>query len=67
MGKTIGGVMMGGLKVRSDLPGLVDDYAEGRVDFDTLISHRLPLEQINAGFDLMRKGLSIRVVIIFEE
>jgi S-(hydroxymethyl)glutathione dehydrogenase/alcohol dehydrogenase len=67
MGKTLGGLMMGGLKVRSDLPGLVEDYAEGRVDLDSLISHRLPLEQINEGFEMMRKGESIRTVVTFEE
>lgn len=66
MGKSLGGLMMGGMKVRTDLPRLVEDYAEGRVDLDSLISHRLSLEQINEGFDLMRKGQSIRAVVTFE-
>lgn len=67
MGKTCGGLMMGGLKPRSDLPRLVEHYAEGRVDLDSLISHRLPLERINEGFDLMRRGQSIRTIITFED
>jgi S-(hydroxymethyl)glutathione dehydrogenase / alcohol dehydrogenase len=43
MGRLIGGVLMGGIKGKSDLPKLVDDYADGRTNFDDLISHRLRL------------------------
>ncbi|WP_448661578.1 alcohol dehydrogenase catalytic domain-containing protein [Sphingomonas sp. CJ20] len=66
MGRTVGGVLMGGIKPKSTLGAIVADYADGRVRFDELVSHRLPLERINEGFDLMRQGKSTRTVIVFE-
>ena len=38
---------------------------EGKIDIDDLITHELPLERINEGFDLMHKGESIRTVVEF--
>lgn len=66
MGKTVGGLLMGGVKARSGLPSLVSEYAEGRVNFDDLISHRLKLDEINEGFAMMKQGLSTRTVILFD-
>jgi hypothetical protein len=43
----------------------VDWYVEGKIRLDDLVSHRLTLEQINDGYDLMRRGQSIRAIITF--
>ena len=47
------------------MPKIVDWYMEGRLRIDELITHRLPLERINEGFELMKKGESIRSVVIY--
>jgi S-(hydroxymethyl)glutathione dehydrogenase/alcohol dehydrogenase len=57
------GTAFGGTKGRSQLPGLVDGYLEGRVRIDEMITGVLPLEQINRAFDLMHEGRAIRSVI----
>jgi S-(hydroxymethyl)glutathione dehydrogenase/alcohol dehydrogenase len=54
---------MGGARI-TKLPEIVDWYVDKKIDLDSLITHRLKLEQINEGFELMRKGESIRSVII---
>ena len=64
-GKTITGSSLGGVKGRSELPQLVDWYVEGKIRLDDLVSHRLTLEQINDGYDLMRRGQSVRAIITF--
>jgi S-(hydroxymethyl)glutathione dehydrogenase/alcohol dehydrogenase len=46
------------------LPEVVDWYMQGKINLDKLITHRLPLEKIDEGFDLMRRGESIRSVIM---
>lgn len=66
MGKSVGGLLMGGLKPRSQLPALVQEYADGRVNFDDLISHRLRLDAINEGFAMMKRGEVVRSVILFD-
>jgi S-(hydroxymethyl)glutathione dehydrogenase/alcohol dehydrogenase len=38
---------------------------DGKINIDDLITHRLPLEQINEGFDLMKRGESIRAVVLY--
>jgi S-(hydroxymethyl)glutathione dehydrogenase/alcohol dehydrogenase len=43
----------------------VDWYMQGRIDIDSLITHVLPLEQINHGFELMERGESIRSVVVY--
>ncbi|MGL4767956.1 MAG: S-(hydroxymethyl)glutathione dehydrogenase, partial [Formosimonas sp.] len=48
-----------------DVPKIVDWYMENRINIDDLITHTLPLERINEGFDLMDKGESIRSVVVF--
>jgi S-(hydroxymethyl)glutathione dehydrogenase/alcohol dehydrogenase len=65
MGRKLQGCAMGGLRGRSQLPELVDWLMEGRFDLASLISHRLTLGEINEGFDLMKRGESLRSVVIF--
>ena len=48
-----------------DLSKIVEWYAQGKIEVDRLITHKMPLNEINAGFDLMRKGQSIRAVVEF--
>jgi Zn-dependent alcohol dehydrogenase len=54
------GSAFGGARGRTDVPKIVDWYMEGKINIDDLITHTLPLERINEGFDLMKKGESIR-------
>ncbi|KAI9326768.1 alcohol dehydrogenase class III [Zopfochytrium polystomum] len=62
-GRVWKGAAFGGVKGRTELPGLVDDYLSGKLDIDSFITHTMPLERINEAFDLMHKGESIRTVI----
>jgi S-(hydroxymethyl)glutathione dehydrogenase/alcohol dehydrogenase len=59
------GSAFGGARGRTDVPKIVDWYMEGKINIDDLITHRLPLERINEGFDLMKKGESIRSVVLY--
>jgi S-(hydroxymethyl)glutathione dehydrogenase/alcohol dehydrogenase len=63
MGRHWTGCYMGGARV-TKLPEIVDWYVDKKIDLDSLVTHRLKLEQINEGFELMRKGESIRSVIV---
>jgi len=47
------------------VPKIVDWYMEGKINIDDLITHHLQLERINEGFDLMKKGESIRSVVLY--
>lgn len=64
-GRVWKGTAFGGAKGRRDVPKIVDAYMEGRIQIDPLITHVLPFEQINRGFDLMHHGESIRAVVTF--
>jgi S-(hydroxymethyl)glutathione dehydrogenase/alcohol dehydrogenase len=64
-GRVWKGTAFGGARGRSDVPRIVDWYMEGRINIDDLITHVLPLERINEGFDLMRRGESIRSVVVY--
>jgi S-(hydroxymethyl)glutathione dehydrogenase/alcohol dehydrogenase len=64
-GRVWRGTAFGGVKGRSQLPGMVDDYLAGKIMVDEMVTHTLPLEQINKAFDLMHAGESIRSVITF--
>jgi S-(hydroxymethyl)glutathione dehydrogenase / alcohol dehydrogenase len=64
-GRIIQGSLMGGMRGRFDLPRLVEWYMSGKIAIDELITHRMPLDDINAGFDLMRRGEAIRSVVTF--
>ncbi|MCY1423283.1 S-(hydroxymethyl)glutathione dehydrogenase [compost metagenome] len=59
------GSAFGGARGRTDVPKIVDWYMENRISIDDMITHRLTLEQINDGFDLMKRGESIRSVIVY--
>jgi S-(hydroxymethyl)glutathione dehydrogenase/alcohol dehydrogenase len=64
-GRTWKGTAFGGVKGRSELPGYVDQYLDGRIELDRMVTHTMPLEEINTAFDLMHEGKSIRSVILF--
>jgi len=64
-GRVWKGTAFGGAKGRRDVPKIVDWYMEGKIDIDSLITHVMPLDQINHGFDLMHDGKSIRGVVTF--
>lgn len=64
-GRTWKGTAFGGVKGRSQLPGYVEKYLNGQIELDRMVTHTLPLEQINTAFDLMHEGKSIRSVIVF--
>ncbi len=59
------GSAFGGALGRTDVPKIVDWYMDGKLNIDDLITHKLKLEQINEGFDLMKAGESIRSVVVF--
>lgn len=64
-GRRLMGSYLGNIKTRSELPLLADWYAEGKLHFDDLISHRIGLAEIRAGFHLLAIGEARRVVITF--
>ncbi len=64
-GRVWKGSAFGGARGRTDVPKIVDWYMEGKINIDDLITHTMPLDQINHGFDLMSKGESIRSVVIY--
>ena len=57
------GSAFGGVKGRTQLPGMVKQYMEGEIKIDEMITHTMGLEEINHAFDLMHEGKSIRSVI----
>jgi S-(hydroxymethyl)glutathione dehydrogenase/alcohol dehydrogenase len=59
------GTAFGGARGRTDVPKIVDWYMDRKINIDDLITHKLPLERINEGFDLMARGESIRTVVEF--
>ncbi|NAZ38386.1 S-(hydroxymethyl)glutathione dehydrogenase/class III alcohol dehydrogenase [Rubellimicrobium sp. CFH 75288] len=64
-GRTWKGTAFGGARGRTDVPTIVDWYMDGKIQIDPMITHRLPLQDINTAFDLMHKGESIRSVVVF--
>jgi S-(hydroxymethyl)glutathione dehydrogenase/alcohol dehydrogenase len=64
-GRVWRGSAFGGVRGRSELPGLVDRYMQGDIRVDEMITHTMGLEDINRAFDLMHEGESIRSVIHF--
>jgi S-(hydroxymethyl)glutathione dehydrogenase / alcohol dehydrogenase len=59
------GTAFGGARGRTDVPRIVDWYMDKKINIDDLITHVLPFEKINDGFELMRKGESIRSVVTY--
>lgn len=66
-GRVWKGCAFGGIKGRSQLPGLVDDYTSGKLKVDEFITHREPLANINAAFEQMKAGDCIRCVVNMRE
>jgi S-(hydroxymethyl)glutathione dehydrogenase/alcohol dehydrogenase len=64
-GRVWRGSAFGGAKGRRDVPKIVDWYMDGKIRIDDLITHVVPLEQINTAFDFMHRGESIRTVVTF--
>ena len=59
------GTAFGGARGRTDVPRIVDWYMDGKINIDDMITHTLPLDRINEGFDLMTAGESIRSVVVY--
>lgn len=64
-GRVWRGTAFGGARGRTEVPRIVDWYVDGKINIDDLITHTMPLDQINEAFDLMHEGKSIRSVIMF--
>ena len=64
-GRVWKGSAFGGARGRTDTPKIVDWYMDGKIEIDPLITHTMPLEDINKAFDLMHAGESIRSVVIY--
>ena len=64
-GRVWKGSAFGGARGRTDVPKIVDWYMEGKINIDDLITHTMPLDDINHGFELMKKGESIRSVVLY--
>ncbi len=64
-GRVWKGTAFGGAKSRTQVPQIVDWYMDGKINIDDLITHTMPLDQINDAFDLMHAGESIRSVVVY--
>ncbi len=64
-GRVWKGTAFGGARGRTDVPKIVDWYMDGKINIDDLITHTMPLDEINTAFDLMHEGKSIRSVVMF--
>jgi len=64
-GRVWQGSAFGGARGRSDVPKIVDWYMDGRINIDDLITHVMPIDEINKAFELMHSGESIRTVLTF--
>jgi S-(hydroxymethyl)glutathione dehydrogenase / alcohol dehydrogenase len=64
-GRVWRGTAFGGARGRTDVPKIVDWYMEGKINIDDLITHTMPLDEINTAFDLMHEGKSIRSVVVY--
>ncbi|MDO9459615.1 MAG: S-(hydroxymethyl)glutathione dehydrogenase/class III alcohol dehydrogenase [Alphaproteobacteria bacterium] len=64
-GRVWRGTAFGGARGRTDVPKIVDWYMEGKINIDDLITHKMPLNDINRAFDLMHSGESIRSVVVY--
>jgi S-(hydroxymethyl)glutathione dehydrogenase/alcohol dehydrogenase len=66
-GRVWRGSAFGGVRGRTQLPGMVEDAMQGKIDLDPFVTHNMPLDQINEAFHLMHEGRSIRTVIHFQD
>jgi S-(hydroxymethyl)glutathione dehydrogenase/alcohol dehydrogenase len=60
------GTLFGGAKGKTDTPKIIDWYLDGKIDIDSLVTHEIALEDINEGFEMMKRGESIRTVITLD-
>jgi S-(hydroxymethyl)glutathione dehydrogenase/alcohol dehydrogenase len=65
-GRVWRGTAFGGVRGRTELPGYVDEYMEGVINIDDMVTHTMKLEDINRAFDLMHEGKSIRSVVLYD-
>ena len=65
-GRVWKGTAFGGARGRTDVPKIVDWYMDGKIEIDPLITHTVPIDDINKGLDLMHEGKSIRTVALFD-
>jgi S-(hydroxymethyl)glutathione dehydrogenase / alcohol dehydrogenase len=64
-GRVWKGTAFGGARGRTDVPKIVDWYMNGKINIDDLITHKMPLSDINKAFELMHSGESIRSVVVY--
>ena len=64
-GRVWKGTAFGGARGRTDVPKIVDWYMQGKIQIDPMITHVMPLSEINSAFELMKRGESIRSVVTF--
>jgi S-(hydroxymethyl)glutathione dehydrogenase / alcohol dehydrogenase len=64
-GRVWRGTAFGGARGRTDVPRIVDWYMQGKIEIDPMITHTMPLSDINKAFDLMHAGESIRSVVVY--
>ncbi len=64
-GRVWKGSAFGGARGRTDVPKVVDWYMDGKINIDDLVTHVMPIEQINDAFDMMHRGEGIRIVLTF--
>src|SRR5215468_2389305 len=64
-GRVWRGTAFGGARGRTDVPKIVDWYMQGKIEIDPMITHVMPLNEINSAFELMKRGESIRGVVTF--
>jgi S-(hydroxymethyl)glutathione dehydrogenase/alcohol dehydrogenase len=64
-GRRLAGSSFGGVKGRDGVPALIDRYLAGDIDVTPFLSHRLTLDEVNRGFELMEAQDGIRSVIEF--
>jgi S-(hydroxymethyl)glutathione dehydrogenase/alcohol dehydrogenase len=64
-GRVWRGTAFGGARGRTDVPKIVDWYMQGKIEIDPMITHTMPLSDINTAFDLMHAGKSIRSVVVY--
>ena len=64
-GRSWRGTAFGGARGRTDVPKIVDWYMDGKIQIDPMITHTMPLDDINRAFDLMHAGESIRSVVVY--
>jgi len=66
-GRVWRGSAFGGVKGKSELPGMVNDYMSGKIDLDSFITHRMEFKDINEAFHILHKGDSIRTILTYGE